>query len=182
MGKERHVMNPQQPPYGAPPPPYGTPPPQMVTPNRWGPTSFGMDATVLAGLSYLSMFIIGIIGPLIVFFVEKNNRFAKFHAAQGILIGIAEVVWIFALIILNAILIGVTAATAGTNSTTAAAASTGFGLGFCVIGCVGFLGGLALLGAVIWGAVAGFSGQATKLPLIGDIAERWAGGPVIPAF
>lgn len=171
-------MNPQQPQYGAP-----MPPPPMAAPNRWGPTSFGMEAHVLAGLSYLSMFLIGIIGPLIVFFVEKNNRFVKFHAAQGILIGIAEAVWIFALIILNSVLFAATAATAGAGSSSAAAAaSTGFGVGFCVTGCVGFLGGLALLGALIWGAVAGFSGQATKLPLIGNIAEKWAGGPATPAF
>lgn len=169
-------MNPQQPQYGAPVPP------PMAAPNRWGPTSFGMEAPVLAGLSYISMFLIGIIGPLIVFFVEKNNRFVKFHAAQGILIGIAEAVWIFALIILNTILFSASVATAGTSSSAAAAASTGFGLGFCVTGCVGFLGGLALLAAVIWGAIAGFTGKATKLPLIGNIAEKWAGGPVTPAF
>jgi uncharacterized membrane protein len=170
-------MNPQQ-------PQYGTPPPPMAAPNRWGPTSFGMEAHVLAGLSYLSMFIIGIIGPLIVFFVEKNNRYVKFHAAQGILIGIAEAVWIFALIILNVIVAAIVGgATAATSSTAAASATAGTGLlGFCVAACVGFLGGLALLGAVIWGAVAGFSGKATKLPLIGNIAERWAGGPVTPAF
>ena len=179
-------MNPQQPQYGAPPPPppYGTPvPPPVATPSRWGPTSFGgMEASVLAGLSYLSMFLIGIIGPIIVFFVEKNNRFVKFHAAQGILIGIAEAVWIFALIILNTILVGASIAASGTNSTAGAAASSGLGLGSCLIGCVGFLGGLALLGAVIWGAIAGFTGQATKLPLIGNLAERWAGGPVTPAL
>ena len=168
-------MNPQQPQYGAPPP-------QMAAPNRWGPTSFGMEAHVLAGLSYLSMFVIGIIGPLVVFFVEKNNRYVKFHAAQGILIGIAEAVWIVVLIFLNGVLFSASLAAAGTNSSAGAAASSGLGLGFCVTGCVGFLGGLALLAAVIWGAVAGFSGKATKLPLIGNIAEKWAGGPVTPAF
>lgn len=177
-------MNPQQPPpYGAPPPPpYGAPPYGTV-PSRWGPTSFGMEAHVLAGLSYLSMFLIGIIGPLIVFFVEKNNRFVKFHAAQGILIGIAEAVYGIVLFILYSAFIGASIAASNAGSSAAAtAASTGFGLGFCLVGCVGFLGGLVLLAAVIWGAIAGFSGQATKLPLIGNIAEKWAGGPVTPAF
>src|SRR5258708_7717467 len=83
---------PQQP-YGAPQQPYGAPPqqpyggPPSGSPNRWGPTSLGMDANVAAGLSYI--WIIG----LIFFFVEKTNRFVKFHAAQAILLGIVGIVY-----------------------------------------------------------------------------------------
>src|SRR5258708_11659847 len=49
---------PQQP-YGAPQQPYGAPPqqpygaPPSGSPNRWGPTSLGMDANAAAGLSCL---------------------------------------------------------------------------------------------------------------------------------
>lgn len=170
-------MNPQQPQYGTPMPP------PMAAPNRWGPTSFGMEAHVLAGLSYLSTFIIGIFGPLIVFFVEKNNRFVKFHAAQGILLGIAgAVLGVLFFIIWFGVLAATTAAGSTGSQAAASAAATGFGLGSCLVFCLFGLASLALLAGTIWGAIAGFSGQATKLPLIGNIAEKWAGGPVTPAF
>jgi len=56
--------------------PYGTP--FTATPNANGPTSMGMDANVEAGLSYL----FSIVGGLIFYFGEKQNRFVRFHAMQ----------------------------------------------------------------------------------------------------
>ncbi len=58
---------------------YGTP--YTTTSNPNGPTSMGMDANVAAGLSYL----FSIIGGLIFYFGEKQNRFVRFHAMQSIL-------------------------------------------------------------------------------------------------
>jgi hypothetical protein len=59
--------------------PYGTP--SSAIPNPNGPTSMGMDANVAAGLSYL----FSIVGGLIFYFGEKQNRFVRFHAMQSIL-------------------------------------------------------------------------------------------------
>jgi uncharacterized membrane protein len=39
---------------------------------------------------------------------------------------------------------------------------------------------LVYLALWIWGMVAAFSGRVVKFPLIGAIAQRWAGGPVVP--
>lgn len=192
-------MNPQQP-YqqqpGSPPPPpgyqqppqqgYAPPPgypqqpgyqPPMATSSRWGPSSLGMEAHVAAGLSYLSMFFLGPIIPLVFFFIEKQNRFIKFHAAQGILLNISAFLLFIVLGIVNTI-VGVSVAAAGDNSTAAGAGLAVFGLLSCVYGLVA----LALIGLVIWGAVAGFTGKYTKLPLIGGIAEKWAGGPAVPLY
>jgi uncharacterized membrane protein len=36
---------------------------------------------------------------------------------------------------------------------------------------------LAVFAMQIWGIIAGFTGKYTKFPIVGDIAERWAGGP-----
>jgi uncharacterized membrane protein len=150
---------PQQP-YGAPQQPYGAPPqqpyggPPSGSPNRWGPTSLGMDANVAAGLSYI--YIVG----LIFFFVEKSNRFVKFHAAQAILLDIAATV----LSILN--------------STINRSVSGGSTLATCVFGLLG----LGIFALWIWGLIAGFTGRYVKFPIIGDWAERWAGGPPVPAY
>ncbi|MFI5272845.1 MAG: DUF4870 domain-containing protein [Ktedonobacterales bacterium] len=152
-------MNPQQPQYGSPPPP--------AAPNRWGPTSLGMEAHIAAGLSYI--WIVG----LIFFFVEKTNRFVRFHAAQSILLGIASAILWIALTIVDSIIIG-----AASVSNSAGAAAAGLGVA-TVLGCVGFLVGLAIFGMFLWGLIAGFMGKYVKFPIIGNIAERWAGGPAM---
>lgn len=149
---------PQQP-YGAPPPPqqpYGAPP--SGSQNRWGPTSLGMDANVAAGLSYI--WIIG----LIFFFVEKTNRFVKFHAAQAILLGIVGIVYGVLESIVNA---------AATTSTSG---------GNLLLTCIFGLLGLGLFALWLWGLIAGFTGRYVKFPIIGDWAESWAGGPPVPAY
>src|SRR5579859_4330405 len=74
--------------------PYGAPP--MGTVSPLGPSSIGMDPKVAAGLSYL----VGIVG-LIFFFMEKQNRFVRFHALQAILLSVSAVVVYFVLIILG---------------------------------------------------------------------------------
>lgn len=195
-------MNPQQP-YeqqpGYPPPPpgyqqppqqgYAPPPPgypsqpgyqqPMTPPNRWGPSSIGMESHVAAGLSYLSIFFLGPIIPLIFFFIEKQNRFVKFHAAQGILLNIAGIVLGVVWGVLATVLTFSAAASANDST---GAASAGAGLALAASGCVFSLLGLALFGFLIWGIVAGFSGKYTKLPLIGGIAEKWAGGPAVALY
>jgi uncharacterized membrane protein len=117
-----------------------------------------MDASIAAGLSYLP------IAGLLFFFVEKVNRFIRFHAAQAILLYIVavgfDVVWQIFISVLSAF----------------------DALGFLTlgVGCLGTLVGIGLLGLGIWGLISGFTGTYTKLPLIGDIAERWVGGPPVP--
>jgi uncharacterized membrane protein len=37
---------------------------------------------------------------------------------------------------------------------------------------------VGLIGVSLWGLVAGLTGQYVKMPIIGDIAEQWAGGPI----
>ena len=75
--------------------PYGAPPP-MGSASPLGPTSMGMDAKTAAGLSYLGIWITG----LIFFLMEKQNRFLRFHAiCLSAKIGLAGVVgWIVLMI------------------------------------------------------------------------------------
>ncbi|HEX9038039.1 MAG TPA: hypothetical protein VF808_13730 [Ktedonobacterales bacterium] len=127
---------------------------------QWGPTSIGLESHIAAGLGYL----IPIIG-LIFFFIEKTNRFVRFHGAQAILLVVAYVVVGFVDIFLGIVLGIIT---------------QGNGLGFLSFGlsCVFFLLFAAIFAFQIWGIVAGFTGKYTKFPIVGDIAERMAGGPL----
>jgi uncharacterized membrane protein len=124
---------------------------------RWGPSSLGLDPAIGAGLSYLPL-----VG-LIFFFAEKSNRFIRFHAAQSILLAITLVAAGIVRWVVFAVLDSV-------SSLAAFFFEQGLA---CVFGLVG----LAFLGLWIWGMVSGFTGTYTRLPLLGAIAESWAGKP-----
>ena len=144
---------------------------------KWGPTSMGMEAHIAAGLGYFFSPIL----PLIFFLIEKNNRFVKFHAMQSILLGAAYVVFFIVLFIIQSvILIGSSAADTAAGNTGLLA--TGGGLIGCLLSCLYFVGAIGFLGLVIWGMVSGFTGKYTKLPIVGNLAEKWSGGPVQPAY
>jgi uncharacterized membrane protein len=114
---------------------------------------------------------------IIFFFIEKQNRFVKFHTAQAILLAIAYLVLCVLWFIGFTVLILGSAAGASSDVTTGNAIA-GFGtilLVLCIVAVA-----LVYLALWIWGMVAAFSGRVVKFPLIGAIAERWAGGPVVP--
>lgn len=116
---------------------------------------------------------------IIFFFIEKQNRFVKFHTAQAILLAIAYLVLCVLWFIAFTVLILGSAAGASTDVTTGNAIA-GFGTILLVL-CIGAVA-LVYLALWIWGMVAAFSGRVVKFPLIGAIAERWAGGPVVPVY
>ena len=111
------------------------------------PTSMGMDQNVEAGLSYVLVWVTGII----FFLMEKQNRFVRFHAMQSILFfGGLSVLYIILNIVGNFPFLGL--------------------LSLCASGLVGlvwFIGWIVLL-------INGFQGKYFKLPVIGDYAERYA--------
>lgn len=168
----------QQPPYGqpmyAPPPGYAPPPPPRVT-SQWGPSSIGMDPNVAAGLGYLVSIV-----AIIFFFMEKQNRFVRFHTAQAILLTITYLIlfglWYVGFFV---VIIGGSAATTNSDPNTANAVA-GLGLVLLML-CLGVVVLLHLV-MWIWGMVAAFTGRVVKFPLIGAIAQRWAGGPVVPVM
>jgi uncharacterized membrane protein len=137
----------QQPPFGTP---YGAPPTGNVSPL--GPSSIGMDPKVSAGLGYL----VGILA-IIFFFMEKQNRFVRFHNLQAILLGISLFVAWIVLTILGV----ATAFASGTLS------GLIFGLGSLVVWGGGFVAWLV-------GMINAFQGKYFKLPVIGDLAEKWS--------
>ena len=132
--------------------PYGTP--FTATPNANGPTSMGMDANVAAGLSYL----FSIVGGLIFYFGEKQNRFVRFHAMQSILFNAFWIVLFIVLFTVQSLLY-------------ATVILIPLGIVFT---CLTFLLPLALLVVWIVLMVYAFQGKYFKLPVIGDYAERYA--------
>lgn len=142
-----------QQPYGGYQQPYGAPPGA----SPLGPSSIGLDPKVSAGLSYL----VGILG-LIFFFIEKQNRFVRFHALQSILLHISGIILYLVLFVL---FFGIAVAA---NSGVLATLFT------CLFG----LAGIALFVGWLIAMIQAFTGKFFKLPLIGDYAEKWSGGGV----
>jgi uncharacterized membrane protein len=122
-----------------------------------------MDANLAAGLGYL----IPLVG-LIFFLVEKTNRYIKFNGAQATLIGIGYFV------------LSIVSTFGGVFTAAVDRAGAGFiGLFFsCIVGLLW----LGLVALQIWGIVIGFTGKYVKFPVIGQIAEQWAGGPPVAAY
>ncbi|TMC95984.1 MAG: hypothetical protein E6J11_12635 [Chloroflexi bacterium] len=143
----------QQPPYGQPP--YGQPPMGNVSPL--GPSSIGMDPKVSAGLGYLIL----VVG-LIFFFIEKQNRFVRFHTLQAVLLAISLFVLFFVIIFAGIAAAFVNGGLAGLI----------FSLGNLVVWVGGFIAWLV-------GMINAFQGKYFKLPVIGDLAERWSGTGIV---
>ena len=145
---------PSQQPYANP---YGTPapPPQQ--------SGLGMDPKIAGAISYI--WIVG----LIFFFMEKENRFIRFHAMQSILAGIANSIIMFALIIVAFILTFVGAAIAAAAGDAGAAL---FGILIFLIWAVVWIVPVAFLIGIIIAAVKAYQGQTMKLPIIGRMAEK----------
>ena len=140
---------------------YGTPP--ATPPPATPPSGTGMDPKVAAAISYI--WIVG----LIFFFLEKENRFVRFHAMQSILFGIANSVIMMVLAIVAVIL---------TFAFGIGGAMVGGGLGTLVsmlvwlIWLIFWLIAMALLIGLIFAAIKAYQGQMFKLPIIGNMAEK----------
>ena len=116
-------------------------------------SALGLDGNITALIGYP----VGILA-LILIFMEKDNKFVRFHAFQSLLFWAAVVVIYIVLGIFTGILFAVSSTLGGL-----------FSMLFALFG-------LAVFVAMIFLAFKAFQGQMFKLPVIGDMAEKWANG------
>ena len=154
---------PNQPGYGQQ---YGTPPPSYSSPiadETREKTALGLDANLGAALGYP----IGIIA-LILFIMEKENRFARFHALQSLFF---HITWIVLFIVLGilffvfGILLAVISSTSSAGSALGGLLGLLFTLGWLIV-IAAYFGGL------IFAAVKAYGGNWFKLPIVGNMAEK----------
>ncbi len=124
------------------------------------PTGAGLAPNVAGALSYFLGPITGVIFVLL----DKNDRFVRFHAFQSILLSGTWIAFWVAFDIVSIIL--------GQIPLLGWLALI-FGLLLSV--ALG-LGGLALWVALM---VMAYQGKSPKLPVIGNMAERYAAGPAV---
>jgi len=130
-----------------------------------GKSALGLDGNVAAALGYP----VGIIA-IISLIMEKENSFVKFHALQSILLHVAAIILMIAVWILGIILMfaGFAAAAATESGAAAGLGSMLFGLLWLVFIVVYLLG-------LILSAVKAYQGVMFKLPILGNMAAKWAG-------
>ena len=129
-----------------------------------GKSALGLDGNLAAALGYP----IGIIA-IICLIMEKENRFVKFHALQSILLHVGFIVVAIAVWIIGIVLLVAGAAASAASGSGAAGGIVGmlFGLIWLVV-IVAYIGGL------IFAAVKAYGGNYFKLPVIGNMAEKFA--------
>lgn len=123
-----------------------------------GKTALGLDSNVGALICYLNIcFPFGLIYSIIVLVTDKTNKLPRFHAFQSILLLAAGIILYF----IAGLIVGMGAAA---NSTIISL----FG------SLIYMLVALSLLVGVILCAVKAYQGQTFKLPVIGDLADKWS--------
>lgn len=123
-----------------------------------GKTALGLDANVGAMLCYLPICAINLIYSIIVLVTEKENRMVRFHAFQSLLLMAAAFVVLFAFGFIG----GILATAMNSLAISAVMGLITWGLLFVFIGIAIFM------------CVKAFGGSQYKLPVIGDMAEKWA--------
>lgn len=121
-----------------------------------GKTALGLDVNVGSMLCYINICLpIGLIYSIIVIITDKTNKLPRFHAFQSLLLTAALFVISFVLGIALGIVM-------------AASNSPVMGFGFN-----GLLG-LVVFGLSIFLAIKAYQGEMLKLPIIGDLADKWS--------
>lgn len=133
-----------------------------------------MDANIMALIAYIGGAILSFIPflgyvawlvPLVIFFMEKNSTFVKFHAMQSFLLNIVGAI----LAILIAVISGIALAAARTADGAFAALGT-----IAFIGVIGTIISLVILVFAIIAIVNAYGYKLYKVPVIGNLAEKFA--------
>ncbi|MBA4124887.1 MAG: DUF4870 domain-containing protein [Acidobacteria bacterium] len=124
--------------------------------NMNGKTALGLDNNVGALVCYLNICLpIGLIYSIIVLVTDKTNKLPRFHAFQSLLLTGALLI----IGIVFGIVMGIF---------TVATKSPILGFGFNGIFS------LVVIGLSIFMAIKAYQGDLFKLPVIGDMADKWS--------
>jgi len=129
-----------------------------------GKTALGLDSNVGALICYLGNLIcaLGLIYSIIVIVTDKSNRLPRFHAFQSVFLTVAMIAIMIPLYIVMFVGVFIDA-----------------GIGFPIIsGLMSLLMmiiGIGSLVFVILAAVKAYNGEFYQIPVIGNLAEKYAG-------
>jgi len=126
-----------------------------------GKSALGLDPNVAAGLAYIPFCAVNLLMSIIILVTDKTNKLARFHAMQSLLLLGASIVGYIVVVILTMI---ITVGAAAMNMPSLSI------LGFLIL----LVFGIAVLAAVVMACIKAFQGEMFKLPVIGDMADKWS--------
>jgi uncharacterized membrane protein len=135
-----------------------------------GKTALGLDTGIGVLICYFGNLAcglpLGIIYSILVVVQDKTNRIARFHAFQSLFLAALGVVYgiIIGIGVFITMMIDVAVAMA-------------IGIPFIFTGLLSLIAtviGLGLLYFVIMAAIKGFNGEIYKIPIIGNLAEKYS--------
>jgi uncharacterized membrane protein len=126
--------------------------------NMNGKTALGLDSNVGAMLCYLPLCGISLIYSIIVLVTDKTNKTVRFHAFQSLLLTAAYIVGIIAVVLVGGTMVAV----------------TGSGILGSLVGLVYAALILGFLILMIIGCVKAYQNGSYRLPVIGDMADKWS--------
>ncbi|MEQ1920911.1 MAG: hypothetical protein ABL952_00250 [Pyrinomonadaceae bacterium] len=129
-----------------------------------GKSVFGLDQNVAAGLAYLPICLCHLIVSIGIIATDKTNKLPRFHAFQSLMLSASMIVGYIVMIVLAAVIMVV----AGAADVPALAL-----LAFIVY-IVFLLFMLLLFIGLVISCIKGFQGQIFKLPIIGNLADKWS--------
>lgn len=145
-----------------------------VNPHR---SSLGMDANIMALLCYLAAFVLGWIpvvkwiapfAPLVIFFIEKESPFVKFHAMQAFILQVIS--WIIGIIVAI-----ISAIAVSTISYSDPFGSFGASLGIIsVLSVISVIIGIILTVFAIIAMVKAHGYFEYKIPAVGNLADKFS--------
>jgi uncharacterized membrane protein len=122
-----------------------------------GKSALGLDVNVASLLAYIPLCLVGLIVSIIILVTDKTNKVARFHAFQSILVHA-----VFVILYVVVMIFGVMSA----------AMNSGIIGMLTMLLYVGWIVGL--LGVCIFLMIKAYSGSIFKLPVIGDMADKWS--------
>jgi uncharacterized Tic20 family protein len=131
------------------------------------------DSKLLAMFSHFSIFLGGIILPIILYFVQKDkSRFVAFHALQSIFFHLFYAVIIFILVIFLVLILLATGVLGAVFSKHSGSPGAGFfiGMGIFYIGLFGSV--IIAIAYGIYMGVKAYNGEMKKYFLVGDWAYK----------
>ena len=130
--------------------------------SEHGKSTFDMDANLVALLCYLANFVcyLGLILSIITVIQDKDNKLARFHAFQSIFLTVMLIVLVPVWMIVGFIG-GMVDSALGVPI-----------LSLLLLLIVGVIG-LGLFVFMILAAIKGFGGEMYKIPVIGNLAEKY---------
>lgn len=126
-------------------------------------SSLGLDANVVAGLCYVGNLVcaLGLILSIITVVTEKTNKLARFHAFQSIFLSAASLVLFIVYLVLAVV------AALLDNAMGIYIFNLLLWLLLCLVWLVLFIG-------MVVAAIKAFQGQIFKLPIIGNLADKYS--------